>query len=710
MNIGSSTSPSRERVRLSLAAVVMVLAALLAPRVEDQYTRVTMTALAVHALMPELGPPPGVLWPIDRELVAVADEMRSGRFRSAEERLRSVESRAANDRDRFMSMVFRRELQRFRISVIGGGLPSDGDLAMESFPTWGDGAALERLSKNLGPAEAWDAVVAERYAGLVFLALTQLPEANRARSMGFGSDGNRKWIDKFRSDTADMADAAKYLSPGARRRLNHLIDGIAAATADAPDDAASHFQRALEGQFGSAKFAILLRIGDAYAFPAGDALTSGVDVASAPDLVALIERGEIPKFSVPLSDARRRKAGEWYARAATAASTAAEQRAVRLRTVVLEPVYSPERLQRLEELAAESAEDLSGWAASAAMAVGRGRPSGMSDAIEAALRQDATGIAVSFTRWSAVMARTYPFLESDIAIGLLESASRAAAVGLLDRTTAEMMGALAAKYRESGRFSAAAVAARLAVERQTRFVSAYRAAAARVAQANSLENMVGIEQALLGRLILEWRAALALASAGEQGLPLASAAEQPWNDFARDVLPRLRPDLRQYLQTSVRPLASMPLAVRLSHLSAGGETACAAMKPVAAELQRLLVGVDDPGARTQVLQIDRMMFACGDNQLRHDSEVIGGDDILKPVRAALADPSRQASLQNEILLAAEKLLVLRHMQRWDLLGHWRRNSAGSPRATPDCGLSISMGWPCAPNRCAGRVASTRRCS
>ena len=659
-------------MRTQRLAFLSLIGALIAPLAGAQYARVSMTTLAAHAFLPELGAPPGMLSPVDNELVAIAGEVRNGRFRTATERLDAIELRLADARDRFMTMLVRRELHRFRISLVGGSLPSGGDLLLEGLANWNDGAKLQQLSSALSPSELHDAVIAEKYLGGIFWALSGLPTLRRMQTQGFGTpQESLQWFETYRRDTASLPDLPRFLSQRDRTRIDRLIDGIDAAAADAPDRAASHFRSALEGQSGPAAFAIMLRIGDAYAFPSGDALTGGVDTASVEYLVMMFDAGQIPKFGLTPTEERRRIALDWYRCAAAVASSVPDDRAIRYRLLVISDTQSPESILRLEELAEES-DDLTGWASLAAVAFGYGRPSAMSDAIAGALRQDAIGAAVSFASWIGAMARSVATgSDNDFTITVLESATRATSASRLDGIVGVMMGVLAVKYRETGRYSAGVVAARLGVERQTRFVTACEAAAATLSPpvpADSLAWLLAEQQAILGRLILEWR--MSLSAIDDQPALAPNVAEQAWNAFVRDVLPRLDEGRQRQLLQMTEPYGSMALAIRLTRLLARGESACAEMMPLAADVRRMLLANPGSRSRAYMLKLDVAMFICDEQPLRRDYQDIITDDVLQPVRTALADPSRQTNVQNEVALVLEKLAVLRMMKAWPLLGRW----------------------------------------
>jgi hypothetical protein len=76
-----------------------------------------------------------------------------------------------------------------------------------------------------------------------------------------------------------------------------------------------------------------------------------------------------------------------------------------------------------------------------------------------------------------------------------------------------------------------------------------------------------------------------------------------------------------------------------------------------------------------MLKLDIAMFICDEQPLRRDYQDLITDDVLQPVRTALADPSRQTNVQNEVALVLGKLAVLRMMKAWPLLGRWATEHA-----------------------------------
>ena len=675
MTIGSFISPGREAVRPLLAACVAFAAALVAMPAAAQFARVRMTPLVIHAWMPELGPAVGTMTAVDRELTAVAGEARNGRFRAAKERLRALEARPLEGRDRFLVLMFRRNVEWLRVRLIAGPPPISGDLLLEGFGVLGLNAETTRVWQSLPPDEFQDAGIAETYWNILSWGTTELPARRRVEASGFASAAEAmKYFENYRREAANLPGAATLLPSCDRIRLDQVIDGSLAAAADEPHLAASHFQKALEGQTGAAAFAIMLRIGDAYAFPAGHPFTVGIDVSSSTDLIHQIENGHLPRFRRLLPAERRRNALDWYACAAAAATSSVESRLVRFRMLMLENTHAPTRPRQFEELAEESDDDLVGWAATAAIAFSSGRPSSLREAVASAVHQEATGVATSFAAAATVVAMTYPRMDGDIAMALLESAGRALLAAGLDWAAVWVLGHTAVKYRETRRFSAAAVAARVAVERQKHFLAAFQAAASSLSpsplQPGALEALLAEEQGMLGRMILEWRAALAQGVVNDDGVatPGSMAAEQAWREFARDVLPTLPASVRRQLEHAIALAEHMPLVARLASLYARGERACPELLAAAEKLRPALRTISD--GRQRLLEMDRFLARCNDEFVRRHYQEIAAKDILLPVRAALADSTGASALQAEVSFALQQLMVIHDMKAWTLLEHW----------------------------------------
>jgi hypothetical protein len=647
--------------------VPLAFLAVLCAKPTSEDARPSMTSVVLHAWLPELGSPGGMLTAVDRELFAVASEVRRGRFRRAQERLQSAASRAEGPRDQFMILLFRREVARFRMRLLDGGLQSGGDTLMEGLAIWNADAGLLSASKVFRDDSAHDAEVAARLATLIHLELTEIPTMYRWQSMALSSpEPQLRQYAKERREVSRQLD--QFVTAGKIAEFNNLADGIAAAAENDPVRAQSHFQKVLEQHPATEQFATAIRIGDAYAFPAGDPLARGVDVVNCWALIGAIEAGQRPRFAAPLTAERSRNARSWYARAAATASTSDQRRAVHLRMAALEPTTAG-AIQRYEAIARESGDDVVGWAALAAVGTLGGRASAISDAITSALREGATGTAASFAAQTMIFASTWRRFELDIALATLESVARAAEDHKLDRTTAEVLLFLARKYGQAGRSSAAVVAARLGVDRQTRFIGAYSAALMRLTpplSPEAIDHNLREERYLLGRLVLEWRHAVV--GGTEESLVVA---EQAWSEFVKDSLGKLDPRHRQSLERSLQVFDAEGPRTHLARVLARGDGACGELKAPAAELRAAYLR---GGARARVLELNVELGECGADELRREHAAMTGEDLLAPVRAMVEKRSEPTRLREELDLAVAKLLVLRAMNDWSALEQWSREA------------------------------------
>lgn len=664
-----------------LAAFVALVLCVLSRPVTAETARTTISTLLVHALLPELGSLDGSLSALDRELIGIAAEARTGRIQAAEDRLRVIKSRAADARDQYTIRLFARAVERFRITCIGSSYACGGDLLVEGLRSWNESVEFTALSKSLSAIDMRDAAIADAYSNAIFLSLTNAPTWRRAQAMGFGSqEGNLGWIENVRRDATNRPDAAMFLSEQDRRRVDHLIDGVAAAAINEPDSALLHFQELLKDQNRSATFAILLRIGDAYAMPAGSILTASYDVANIAFLMDMYDGGLYPKFGVDLPEERRKSALEWYRCAAQFATSVSDERAIRFRLLMIDQ-ESTEHIEKFEWLAEETDEDLVGWAALAVVALAGGRPSGMFDAISAALRQGHAGAAVSFALMSSIVSRSG--LESETALPVLESAGRAVTGSSFDWIAADTMAVLARKYREMGRFSAAVVAARIGFERQSRFLEAYRTAVSALsppAPAEKVSSDVADLETLRGRLLLEWRTSLAWMESRPS--EEAQNVERAWSEYERTTLASLDAVRRRRVLFTGEMYPLTAQWVRFYRLFALGDSACEEIASLAPLLRSALLATADPGAAADLLQLDIAMASCGGGDYRDDYRAIADKDLLKAVREALADPARQATLGTEMMLFIHRLGLLRTAKAWGLLERWSDEAVSLSKDEP----------------------------
>jgi CHAT domain-containing protein/tetratricopeptide (TPR) repeat protein len=654
--------------------------------------RVGITSLFVRSWTPELDPPVEALTPFEVSLVEVAAAARAGRFAAAQQQLTEMEKTSADPRDRFLVTLFRQQVALRRYRLPGGSQQYGGDTVEAYFDNVFLNGLTEvaRAAAALPPLLVRDAFIAQQYSGVLPLLLFDRPYQYRRKLIEVAAPPEGvPSIESLLGQIGVMVDNVnreavfqRALRQSDVDRLMQVARGLDLRAQDDGAAAAGQFRAALAGASPSAAAALMIDIGDAYAFPHGDALTFGIEMAFVETIRLAIVNAASPRALVVATPEQLHLAEEWYARAVAPPRQVSGEtaRAVAFRRAILELQQNrlDAALSAMHELA--SVDDAVGWTAGAVEGIFRRDKKLYGTAIASATREKALGITLALAalaRFRAVAATASN--DADSAAAVLEIAADVLEENGLRAASVTSLLQLASLYNAVGRYEAANVTARIALDRQLAFIrrieSLNRSNPPSAAMAPQARQQIDGERALLGVIAGEWSGALIMAALAQDRDPQAAfaEAERLWNEWQNGTVGTFSPDQQRTIRAAAESLAVMrgltSASTRALRIDIPCEEVNEKLEPIREEAMRR-------GLSEWIAGLDVSNVRCGAARIHAAARELETTDLLAPFRTALAavpaaqtsaDLEKQFALQSAFRTLRGRLNTLAAGKAWDAL-------------------------------------------
>ena len=641
----------------------------------------TMTSFFLRAWIPELGAPQYPLSEFETGLMRVASLAREGKFKSAEAELAQVKPLATSTSEQFLYAAFRLRTHTRRYFLIDADEMSPAEqfpftkfTEMHEFaetyvslkPRFENFAdASELYGVALGIDIDLETTLGQKRGLAEMRASGRFPnlprgeelgaEARRLAREGYVRAAGKGVISRRDADVLNLFIDGRMMSADGNR--DGAVKLLSDAVAIAPPDGAAQ---------------LLLHLGDAYVAPLGSPLLLGINPGTGTYTRNLLEYSVAPP-SLVRPDARAiAAAAGYYDRAADAAKgNAATMARIASRRAYLR-FLGGDRTGAAADLERIAAGDgVTAWAASVSAGLLQNRRAAIRRGTAAAAAEQFDGAIASFAETARTFALATAFLSGNVTQGLeilehagdavIETGRRRTAVGLLEET--------ATLANRVGRQDSAIVAVRQAVALMEHHVAALD----RVEASDDYPELLFKTERVAFLNLQQSRSTYGNAKRADEqtgGWTREAAALQKQKNA---VVPELAAAVRGEVdvETLVFLKSEMDAARAIPY--------CAGRLEKLRDVRRRSV---ESGMAEWLLIFDIANRDCVPEWLEEDRKRIEAEDIVEPLRAALAEKKPADTIDPLIQLILRSLEVLEHSEGWEALARYTAKFAALIPAAP----------------------------